>query len=372
MSHLDDGVLRRMLDEPLAVSDVARAHLDTCPRCRVRRERIGADAARAAQLLAVGAPPVSATAALRAVHTRIAAEGIEPYAKRSRVPWSFPVRRRIRTPFAGMAAVLALVMALVWTPAGSLAQSFISLFQPTHVVAVQTTSNELKSLRGLAKYGTFHPAGRAKPTTADNLDDAAALSGMTVLAPAPGTSDIPAGTPTYRVQPSISASFTFSQQKAQTAAAANHESIPPMPANIDGSTLQVTIGTTVVTQYGGSPTGGSAIPGLVIAQMRAPSVTSTRVPVDRLESYILSLPEVPAQLASQIRAITDPSSTLPIPIPVDLVNTHTVDVQGVKGLEVGDNTGLGSGILWEKDGIIYAVGGPLTDSQVLTIANSLR
>jgi hypothetical protein len=49
-----------------------------------------------------------------------------------------------------------------------------------------------------------------------------------------------------------------------------------------------------------------------------------------------------------------------------------VTVQGVQGLAVGDSTGLGSVVIWEKDGIIYGVGGPLTEDQVLDIANSLH
>ena len=148
-----------------------------------------------------------------------------------------------------------------------------------------------------------------------------------------------------------------------------------MPPNIDGSALQVTIGTTVITQYGGAVSGGQgsgdAIPGLVIGQMRAPTVTSTGVSVKDLEDYVLSLPEVSPDLAKEIRAVGDPTATLPVPIPVDLANSHSVNVQGVKGVEVGDNTGLGSGVIWEKDGIIYAVGGPLTEDQSLPIANSL-
>ena len=44
----------------------------------------------------------------------------------------------------------------------------------------------------------------------------------------------------------------------------------------------------------------------------------------------------------------------------------------VDGLFVGDSTGLGAGVVWRKDDFIYAVGGPLTEAQVLAVANSLR
>ena len=78
------------------------------------------------------------------------------------------------------------------------------------------------------------------------------------------------------------------------------------------------------------------------------------------------------QLAAQIRAIKDPSSTLPVPIPVDMATSKKVTVQGVEGIFVGDSTGLGSAVIWQKDGIVYGVAGTLTEQQVLAVANSLH
>jgi hypothetical protein len=49
-----------------------------------------------------------------------------------------------------------------------------------------------------------------------------------------------------------------------------------------------------------------------------------------------------------------------------------VQVQGTSGLAVGDNTGIGSGVIWEKDGVVYGVAGALPESQILAIANSLQ
>src|SRR5947209_1952284 len=360
MSHLDDGVLRRLLDEPLAVGDDERQHLARCPRCRVRSDLISADAHAVAGLMAVPAVTASPAAALAAFHRRVSVEGIVP-PRRSRLAWRRSTRPRVR-PAAGVAAALALAGALIWTPAASLAQDFISLFQPTQVATIETTTAELQSLQGLRRYGTFTPPNVPPSTSYRSVAEASAASGMAVLGPAVGTPGIPAEAPSFTVQPSATASFTFSAARARAEAAAQHESIPVMPPNIDGSSLNVTIGTSVITTYAtGSSSGGSdaGLPDLVIGQMRAPAVTSSGVSVKDLEDYVLSLPEVPADLATQIRAIGDPTATLPVPIPVDLATSHSVDVQGVKGVEVGDNTGLGSGVIWEKDGIVYAVGGLL-------------
>jgi hypothetical protein len=79
---------------------------------------------------------------------------------------------------------------------------------------------------------------------------------------------------------------------------------------------------------------------------------------------------VPPALTAQVKAIKDPSSTLPIPIPKGLATTETRTVNGVQYLII--KAVLGAGVVWVRDGVIYAVGGQLTPDQVLAIATSLH
>jgi hypothetical protein len=205
---------------------------------------------------------------------------------------------------------------------------------------------------------------------------------MTVLVP----SNLPAGAGTahYGVMPKTTATFTFSADKTRQSAAAQKRTPPPMPANIDGSKLFITGGPAVVATYDDSTTGMtgasgatgaspfSGMPKLIVAQGRPPVVQSDGVTVEQLQSYLLGQPGISPQLAAQIRAIKDPSSTLPVPIPVDMATSKKVTVQGVDGIFVGDSTGLGSAVIWQKDGIVYGVAGTLTEQQVLAVANSLH
>ncbi len=46
-------------------------------------------------------------------------------------------------------------------------------------------------------------------------------------------------------------------------------------------------------------------------------------------------------------------------------------MQGVTGVALGDNTGLGSAVVWVKNGVVYGVAGTLKLSEVLSIANQL-
>lgn len=359
MKHLADGILRRLVDEPLAISTTDRRHLESCPRCRAQFDAIGEDARWTERSFATTTPELNTRNALHAVHGRVAATQVKPAARRPFVARFIPIKS-----VGAVAGVAALVGALTLTPAGSLAQSFITVFQPKTVVAVPVTTADLRQLAQLRRYGTVQAPARLPTHTASTNASAATLAGMPVLAAGSGA---PAIAPRYTVIPSAAASFTFSAAKAR-AARSTGKAIPPMPARINGSTLQVTLGTTVVTTYGDP----HSIPQLIIGQMRAPIIRSTGVSLRTLENYVLHLPGISPQLASEIQQINNPASVLPIPIPVDLAQAHTVQVQGVSGLELGDSTGLGSGVVWEKDGMIYGVAGPMTDTQVLAIAGSLR
>jgi hypothetical protein len=44
---------------------------------------------------------------------------------------------------------------------------------------------------------------------------------------------------------------------------------------------------------------------------------------------------------------------------------------GSSAVVVGDNTGLGSGVIWVKNGVVYGVAGSLTKEQNLAIANQI-
>ncbi|HZU13295.1 MAG TPA: hypothetical protein VFB58_10690 [Chloroflexota bacterium] len=353
MTHLDDGTLRRAHDEPLILDAAARAHLTACPACRERAEHIAGDADATGVLFATPVPPFDVAAARARVQVRPARLRFLP--------------RRIGLPLGAAAAVAALAVAATVTPAGSLAQSFIDIFQPKQVAVLPVTAQELRSLPHLNQYGVVHPARNVQPQQVGSAAAAGQATGMTVLTP----SSLPTGIPStaqYDVIPSSTSSFTFSAARARRTAARRHLTLPAMPSNLNGSTLSVRTGAGVVTMYGQL----QDMSGLAIGQMQAPTISSTGASVREMENYVLALPGVSPQLASAIRSIGDPTSVLPIPIPANLVQTQPVTVQGVSGTEISDNTGMAGAVIWEKDGIIYGVGGTVPFSQVLTVANCLR
>jgi hypothetical protein len=59
-------------------------------------------------------------------------------------------------------------------------------------------------------------------------------------------------------------------------------------------------------------------------------------------------------------------------VPVEYGSSTQVTVQGVPGVALGDNTGVGSAVVWVKGGYVYAVGGSVKQSDALNIANNLK
>ncbi|MDP9280982.1 MAG: hypothetical protein M3P38_02660 [Chloroflexota bacterium] len=329
------------------------------------------------EMLSVKEAKVETERALARLRARVDAERIAPVSRGASTPRRVAVNIWVR----GLAAAATVALVATLLTVSGLAETILTIFEPKQLVAVPITVTDLNSAASFGAYGTLTWTEQPKPYDVPDIRTAARESGMTVLTP----SNLPAGVgaPRYGVMPKTTATFTFSAAKTTQAAAAQKRTPPPMPANIDGSKLFITGGPAVVAFYddGTSTTGAtgatgaspfSGMPKLVVAQGKPPLVQSDGVTVEQLQSYLLAQPGISPQLAAQIRAIKDPASTLPVPIPVDMATSKKVTVQGVEGIFVGDSTGLGSAVIWQKDGVVYGVAGTLTEQQVLAVANSLH
>jgi hypothetical protein len=323
--------------------------------------------ARYAAMRFAGPAPIVDTR--RALATVMSATGTEP-SRRHRPLWDRlrASKPRITAPLGGLAAAAALVGALALTPAGSLAQDVLVIFQPTQVTPIPLTTGDLKALSQLQHYGSVQmPTGASAPSPTSSAATAAQEADVALLVPPSLPTDVSPHVQ-YQVVPSESASFIFSAARATTWAQQQGKTIPDMPAGMDGSSVTVKTGNAVMAVYG---TADAGAPNLVIGQMRAPHISTTGVSVDTMENYILKMPGISPQLAAEIRALGDPAETLPLPVPVDFASAQSVTVRGVQGYAVGDNTGLFSVVIWEQNGTIYGVGGTVSENEAMQIANSL-
>ncbi|MDB5094072.1 MAG: uncharacterized protein JWO85_2173 [Candidatus Eremiobacteraeota bacterium] len=256
----------------------------------------------------------------------------------------------------------------------------LSVFQPSAVRAISVTPAEMKALRGLPPldaFGTVH--GTRTPAVEDvaSASDAGAGTGFALRLPA-NIDPALRKSVRYQVTTLLRTSFTFSAAKAAAWAGDHKVALQPIPAGLDGTTYMATIEPLALVTYGVSsigPRNGRGMPRgsfVAVMQARAPSVSSTGATVETLARWFSLQPGIPPQLAAQVRAIGDPTQTLPIPVRFDKQTAADVTVDGVRGLAIGDETGIGSAIVWMKDGKMYAVGGTLTQSGALALANDLQ
>ena len=369
MRHLSEGTLRRIYDEPLAMAAAEQAHYDGCAACKERFETVATLSRSTAALFALPAFEVEARPALARLKSRISEE-------ESRRPARWHERFLAETPrLRPLAApILVVVLAsglLAGFSATGVLPSLIKVFEPHSLAPVSVSPSSIPSAALLLDYGNI--SWTPGPPQADQLSDAATAgrqSGLPVLTPAVLPAGV-AGPVSYGVIGHTTGSLTLDGARLRASAASHGIKVNPMPASIDHSTIYVSGGPALLEVWG-APTGGAGggAPTLVIAQTRIPTVESTGASTQQLEDYLLSQPGVPPEFAAQLRAIKDPSTTLPIPIPAGFATTKPISINGVQGLLI--DAGIAAGVVWEKGNVIYAVGGQLTPDQVIALASSLH
>jgi len=368
MRHVPDAVLRRLVDEPLAVPDAARHHLDTCSRCQASRGEIAQDAVLATQVLSRPQVNVDSGLAWTQLQHKLASK-TQPKRTAFRVP-RHPARHLVRASVGtGAAATAGLVLAGV-----AAAATLTTVFAPTKVAPVPVDRGDLRAIASMLGVGTSQlhgglppaagsqrlPFGTVRWTSAGQARRVASIaraSAMTQLAySAPATLPAGVGSPAVIIaQPKVTATVSFGRSAGP---------------GVGGSSLIVTGGPAILVQYGSS-SGGAPLTTLGILTMRRPAASSSGATTSQLEAFLLSRPGVPAGLAQEIRLLGDPSGILPVPIPSGIA-TAQVRISGAPGILIADPSGAVSGVIWEgRDGIIHAVAGLLDRKDVLNVARQI-
>jgi hypothetical protein len=365
VAHLSDGTLRRMVDEPDAHGGADARHLETCADCKARYSTVSQDARAISSLLAAPELKVDIASAFNRVRTAPAARPRFGF----RLPMMRPGSRPVVLAFATAVAAIALLVTAIAQDSNT--------FTPQTLTPVPVTMADMQSLSQLSAYGTITWTKQPSPQIVTSAEAATSASGL----PVPKVASLPSGvssTVTYAAMGQATAVFTFSKDKAAAAAAQAGKTLPALPAALDGAQLTVTIGPAVAEIYGNfsKPASGSDItqanlPQMIVGETTAPVATSSQLTVVQFENALLAQPGISAELKAAINAIGDPSTTLPIPIPVQFATSSTVTIQGVQGLALGDNTGVGAGAIWIKNGVVYGVVGTIKRDDAVNVANQL-
>ena len=114
------------------------------------------------------------------------------------------------------------------------------------------------------------------------------------------------------------------------------------------------------------------MPALVLARAVAPTAYSSGIPFETARDYLLSLPGLPEDVASQLRSFSGDGTTLPLPVNSRYLTSSTVDVGGLPATVLTSRDGLLVGAVWVNDGVVTAVAGSLSTDEVLSVARGLR
>jgi hypothetical protein len=362
MRHPNEGLLRRLVDEPSGVAEADRQHVAGCPRCATALAAVRADAELVGVALTVspaGDPAGDVDAGWRRLATASAAS---PRSTSPRTASGSRVRSLLRRP-----AAAGLGVALVLGGAGAAAANdWLQVFGTEKIAPVSLSAKDLVALPDLRAYGEITLADRPDPRTVPDAATAAEQSGLDL----PTVAELPSGVqgePAYQVVDEVSAVFTFRADRAAQAAAAAGEPLPPLPAGLDGSSVRLVAGPGVAQVW----TSGSGLPALVVGRAVAPKAFSSGVPFPVLRDYVLSLPGLPEDVASQLRAFAADGSTLPLPVPADRVTSSPTEVDGAPATLLVARDRTMAAVVWVREGVVTVVAGSLDDDEVLEVAREL-
>ena len=362
MPHPTEGALRRLLDEPAAVVDADRRHAADCPHCAAALVEAREDAALVgAALTAPAVDDVDLAAAWRRLSATSATgtSRVVPLA-----PRTARLRAALRRP-----AVAALAAGVVLAGAGTAAAGgWLQIFQTERVAAVPFRTSDLLAVPDLSAYGELTLSGDPDLHEVPDAAAAAAETGLDV----PEVAALPrgiSGEPTYQVGRQVTATFTFSAERAAQAASRGGQALPPPPRGLDGSAVRLVAGPGVAQVWSSD----AGAPGLVVGRAVAPrAFSSGGPPFETVRDYLLSLPGLPPRIAAQLRTFAADGSTLPLPVPAEEVETSSAQVDGVPATLLTTRNGVLAAVVWVEDGLVTVVAGSLDDDEVLDVARDLR
>jgi hypothetical protein len=361
MRHPSDGTLRRLVDEPAGVAEADRDHVAGCPVClsglaAAQQDAAAADAALGAEFTA------DVDAGWRRLSRAVAVEG----PRRAAAATPGPARRWrsvLRSPVVVGFAVVAILAGASAAAAGD----WLQVFRTEQIAPVAAPEADLVKLPDLSDFGQLEVTTEVEMRAVADAAAAEKATGLSV----PRVSEPPRGVtgePRYHVGGRASAVFTYSAEKAAQTAAAAGQTLPPPPPGLDGSRFRLAAGPGFAAVW----SQGRPVPALVVARAVAPTAYSSGVPFETARDYLLSLPVLPENVASQLRSFSGDGTTLPLFMPVEKLTSSAADVNGIPATVLASRDGVMAAVVWVDDGVVTAVAGSSSADEMLAAARGLR
>jgi len=389
----DLGVWRAWLDHEDNSPDLS-AHLESCTACSNLVEELRGNASIASDAIGtVGATRLPSPTEIAIARDRLAwrqrqREAVEVPVSSGVPPRPLTFPERISTPWrvaaSGLAAAIVLSLGVAFTPEGrAAAAGFLAQFRSQQVTAInispQSQAEIMGTLKALGNLGTVksptasvraNGLPRLENSTTVTLDDARKQFRFPILTPNPSL--LPAGmdpTPRLQITQANEIRFTFDKNMARKFYDSTGHPDVNLPDKFDGATLVVSMPSAVLLQYGNKDTREA----LIVGEAGELEISvDGKVSLDEMRDFLLSLPGLPKEVTDQLKVIRNWKETLPLPIPTDRVNWKAETFNGVPGLLLNDNTGVGSAAIWQSNGQLFGVAGSLKKDDLKKVAESLH
>jgi hypothetical protein len=259
------------------------------------------------------------------------------------------------------------VVALLAGAGAAAAADWLPIFRTERIAPVTLTQADLIALPDLSGYGELTVTSEPNVRTAGGASAAAQITGLAV----PTVRELPkgvTGNPSYQVGDRVTAVFTFSAAKAAQTAAASGESLPTPPPGLDGSQFRLSAGPGLAAVWSEA----RGVPALIVARATAPTAYSSGVPFETARDYLLSLPGLPDNVATQLRSFTGDGKTLPLPVAGSYVRSSEAEVNGKPATVLASRDGVLAAVVWADNGVVTAVAGSLSADEVLSVAREPR
>ena len=398
--HLSESEIRAFQDQELpdAARQRAADHLASCTRCQATAQEIGLRTGQVSRMLSgppgQGLPgasrpvPTPIHTAHRRLQARLNSEEQQLVNKERNIMSKNPFTRIPRSAWVGLAAILALTVALSFPSVRAAAVSFLGLFRVDQIEVIEVDADRLPggldSSSNLENIFSNHVKTEeyGQPQEAASAAEAGQLAGMAVRQP--GQLEL---APSFYFQPGGSLTFDVDLELVKAVLKDIEREDIELPKELDNAVVHLTVPASVVSLFGDcryekpDAPEESADPDepitwepkecITLVQMPSPTITAPpELNLAQIGEAYLQLLGLSREEAASFSRNIDWTTTFVIPIPRYHGNTREVTVDGAQGFLV-DGYGY-TNLIWVKNGVIYALSGPRQSSEMLDIANSLK
>lgn len=392
--HLTQGQIRAYLDGELAGAEAenAQSHLAGCAQCRAESTAIRARAESVdARLTALSPIPGHEPLAPRAARSRLQDKiSHSPQEATSMLAKIFS--RQYRFAWISLGVVLILGLALAFPGVRAVANTFLGLFRVEQVSVISVNPGNLPEQLGsssmfqsmltddlqMEELGEFE--------TADSAEEAGEKAGFAVRLPRAIN-----GEQQIFVQPGTKMSFQIELARVNTLLREIGRQDIQLPANLDGATVSMEVPAGVAATYGDchfdeggfpeaehDPTSPNPRRPDCTTFLQVPSPTISAPPgldIAQIGEAFLQVLGLTPDEATRFSQNLDWTTTLIIPIPRYGTSYEEMPVDGVTGTLIRQNLEDHTPqylLVWVKDGVVYALTGPGTGSNAVSIARTLQ